>query len=286
MSAVPHPAVDPSCTTCGGHSYVVERQGELAMARACSCIGACPQCKDTGWVADGDDWRAARKRCTCASIERRIGLFNQARIPGRHATSTLASFEMAPGPLMRAWNNARAIITVWKSGAENRGFVLHGPVGTGKTHLMCAVLRELVFEHGVRVRFIEFSHLLADLRASFEQGGGSGSMLQDLVDIEVLAIDELGKGRNTEWESTVLDELVSRRYNAAATVLATSNYAPAATGHAAPSLASPRKTMPGLPDRVGDRVFSRLAELCDFLEMPGSDWRQRRREAPRTQKRG
>ena len=32
----------------------------------------------------------------------------------------------------------------------------------------------------------------------------------------MLAIDELGKGRMTDWELTIIDEVISRRYNAQA----------------------------------------------------------------------
>jgi len=207
-------------------------------------------------------------------------IFNDAHIPGRHSNSTLNSFEYTSHPdLARAWMGARTVLTTWNADVECRGLVLWGPVGTGKTHLMVGVIRELIFQHGVTARFAEFSHLLADLKAGFETGSGASQLVTDLIEVQILAIDELGKGRNTEWEGTVLDELISRRYNAAATVLATTNYGPEATGRATPNLST--GAMPGLPDRVPDRVFSRLLDLCEFFGMPGEDWR-RRRLAPAT----
>ena len=75
-----------------------------------------------------------------------------------------------------------------------------------------------------------FSHLLADLKSGFDRGVGASSLLDPLVQVDVLAIDELGKGRNTEFEGTVLDELVSRRYNAAAPIIGTTNLS-GAPGH-------------------------------------------------------
>ena len=127
---------------------------------------------------------------------------------------------------------------------------------------------------------------LADLKTGFERGSANRLVLSDLVEVDVLAIDELGKGRNTEWEGTVLDELISRRYNAAATVLATTNYAPKRTGHATPNLTDAPATQPGLPDRVGDRVYSRLHELCDFISLPGTDFRLRQAKAARARRVG
>ena len=174
----------------------------------------------------------------------------------------------------------------YRPGEENRGLVLHGKVGRGKTHLMVAMLRELVFRYGVTVRFVEFSHLLADLKSGFDHGLGAARLIDPLVKVDVLAIDELGKGRNTEFEGTVLDELVSRRYNAAGTILATTNYDPDAnpTGRAtanAAEVAMGAKAPPGLVDRVGPRVYSRLLEMSDFLEVDGPDHRRQSRDARR-----
>jgi len=88
----------------------------------------------------------------------------------------------------------------------------------------------------------------------------------------VLAIDELGKGRNTEFEGTVLDELVSRRYNAGRTILATTNYTPGVSqGIATPEFATGKR--PALIDRVGDRVYSRLVEMCSMVQIEGEEYR-------------
>ena len=166
----------------------------------------------------------------------------------------------------------------YQAGHENRGLVLHGAVGRGKTHLLVALVRDLIFRYGITARFIEFSHLVGDLKAGFDVGRGTHSLLDPLVRVDVLAVDELGKGRNTEFEGTVVDELVSRRYNSAGTILATTNYRPGqATGHGVGNLAQPKKTEPMLTDRVGDRVYSRLREMCDFVECKGDDWRETHR---------
>jgi len=277
-----HPAAQPACKACGGRGVVIERSGELATAHRCACVGRCPACDDSGWVATADDWRAPQRRCSCQKLNLRITAFDAIKIPGRHANSTLDNYDVSVSrSASRAWMGARSVVSTWTPGRESRGFILHGPVGTGKTHLMTAVLRELVLTHGISARFVEFSHLIADLRSTFDtRNGGAGALLAELVDVDVLAIDELGKGRNTEWEGTVLDELVSRRYNAAATVLGTTNFEPGTSGNAVANAARAYATTPMLGDRVSDRVQSRLYELCDFLALPGTDWRTRRNRPP------
>ena len=49
-------------------------------------------------------------------------------------------------------------------------------------------------------------------------------MLSHLVDAPVLIIDELGKGLATDWQTAILDELLSKRYNRSVTTLFSTNY--------------------------------------------------------------
>ncbi|HMV67806.1 MAG TPA: ATP-binding protein, partial [Myxococcota bacterium] len=192
--------------------------------------------------------------------------------------ATLSGFDPKRGAIA-AFVAVNTYLKGWHDGGENRGLVLWGKVGRGKTHLMIALVRELVLRHGVSARFVEFSHLLADIKSSFERGG-TAALVEPLAQVDVLAIDELGKGRNTEFEGTVLDELVSRRYNAARTILATTNFEPRqASGVAAPNLADDdaQRAEPALIDRVSERVYSRLREMNDFVPVLGEDYRELKR---------
>jgi len=281
-----HPGSDPDCPLCGGLGAVVVRAGEHAQALQCECIGVCPQCRDTHWVAVGEGAHARRGHCPCTALDRRLERFNNAKIPARHSQSTRANFKPTEARQAAALVAVSAWLDNYRPGEENRGLVLHGAVGRGKTHLMIAMLRELVFRYGVSVRFVEFSHLLADLKSGFDVGHGTARLMEPLVTVDVLAVDELGKGRNTEFEGTVLDELVSRRYNAAATIVATTNFEPGrATGRAtanSAAVAMGAAPVPALVDRVGDRVHSRLQEMCDFVQVVGVDWREKLRSSRRS----
>jgi DNA replication protein DnaC len=280
-----HPGATPDCPECQGSGIAIVRDGELAVARPCRCRRTCPLCKGTGLVAMSDAYRARRRRCVCQVVEARMRAFDAAHVPARHASSTRASFKPTTSKQGAVVMAVSKYLSDFDPNGENRGLVLYGEVGRGKTHLMVALVRDLIMVHGVRAKFVEFSHLLADLKAGFDIGRGMAQLIDPLVEVEVLAIDELGKGRNTEFEGTVLDELVSRRYNAMRPILATTNYSPTATtGRSVANMAEVAlgtASVPGLADRVGDRVFSRLRETCDFVEVKGDDYRQRRGSRPR-----
>jgi DNA replication protein DnaC len=143
--------------------------------------------------------------------------------------------------------------------------------------LLVAILRELMFRHGVEARFIEFSRLLLLLKEGYQAGVSDAPILSELSETPVLAIDELGKGRLSDWELRVIDDVVSRRYNSMACTIFTTNYAPGATsGAAPPNLSTSTDLQQNLGDRVGDRVYSRLREMGTFVELAGPDYRELR----------
>ncbi len=276
-----HPGANPGCAQCHGLGGVVVPDGEFAAVKPCECLSPCPHCQGTGFVATAERFRAPRSRCVCQTAVSRWRAFDKVGVPARHANSTRATFQAASRQQAVILGEVSKYLSSFEPGAPNRGLILYGDVGRGKTHLLTGLLRELVLSKGVRGRFVEFSHLLADLKAGFDAGQGSASRIDPLVDVEVLGIDELGKGRATQFEGTVIDEIVSRRYNAMRPIIATTNFGPgAATGSAVANAAERAlgtSSAPTLRDRVGDRVYSRLRETCEFIPILGDDFRERRK---------
>jgi len=266
----------PACPDCGGEGYVTGREGPWASALACHCVPTCSLCDGAGRrLVEEDDGAKRLGRCRCQQLPDRILLFDQARFPSRHHNSSFRSFDKDLPGAMVGFAAAYGWAEKWTP--DFPGVVLFGAVGRGKTHLLVAALRELIFRHGLRVRFVEFTHLLSDLKEGFDQGRSAEALLRPLVDVDVLAIDELGRGRCTEWELGVLDSLISKRYNAMKQVVGTTNYGTGkATGQTTSNLSRPQATQPTLADRVGSRVYSRMREICRFVPVQGDDYRERR----------
>lgn len=253
--------------------FEIVAEGEWAIARLLP-RDVCPHCGGVG--RREVDMNGVRRvgKCRCQRLPDRIALWNAASVPARHAACTMETFREVPGA-GNAWRQTRSWLDAFRPREENPGLVLVGEPGRGKTHLLVGTLRELVFRYGVSVRFLEFTHLISRIKEGIGRGDSSATALSPLVHPEVLAVDELGKGLNTAWENTIIDELVSRRYNARRVLLGTTNF-PLMRKEGEKKRTHDTLAAPGvelLSERLGDRVFSRLRETVRFVPVLGEDYR-------------
>lgn len=279
---------EEACDQCDRDRYVVYPDGDVARAEICEqCFENCPACHDERYtyVTDDRGYRYAKPCDVCGSLRQRVEAFNTAGIPARYyEKAAILSRFRTKTEAGRSIGNLRDVRTrmfewVGEFIPGETGFLLHGDVGTGKTHLLAAVVRKLTLEKGYNCRFVEFTHLLGELREQFDQGRGESEILQPLAEIPVLAIDELGKGQNTEWQLSIIDQIISKRYNRDLTTLFTTNY-PLTSDHrdsgssGASSGMPARATEKTLRECIGERIFSRLHEMAEFVHLDAPDYRQ------------
>lgn len=267
------------CSQCGGTGVVTFPEGALAMAKVCACSVRCLVCRGSKFLFDRDaEGRELARLCECEVRRQRIRLYNEAGIPAKYADARLVDAR-------RDKDNNEAFLTFSALAKDyergHHGILLMGGPGVGKTYLLCAFLHELIFRHGVPAQFRDFFHLLSDLRSGYSQDKAESDLIQPLVDVEVLAIDELGKGRNTPWEQNILDVIISHRYNSKKTTIFTTNYTESRETtlkeplRGKDSIASQAEEVRDtLAERVGPRIYSRLKEMCHFVAMKGRDRRE------------
>lgn len=217
--------------------------------------------------------------CECQAEQRVARLLHRAQIPVRYEHCSLDSYEASfPGAdrsLAAAHLMARRFVDGYPATTGGRGLLLTGSIGVGKTHLAVGILQALIAEKGVHGLFSDYRELLKEIQHSYNPQVATTEMeiLQPVFDAEVLVLDELGAAKPTDWVWDTVALVLNTRYNDKRTTIITTNYPdlPPGGGNGAAGRAQREET---LGDRIGERMRSRLAEMCVVVEMHGEDFRR------------
>jgi DNA replication protein DnaC len=236
----------------------------------------CRVCGDTGWVTTGPDDRVARCRCFLeARVERLVA---SAKIPDRYSGCELESYRVEGNPSLAA-AKVSATRFVEQYPVDKTGLLFEGSIGIGKTHLAVATIKELMRQKGITCLFCDYRELLKSIQNSYNSAVQATELglLQPVFDAEVLLLDELGAVKPTEWVWDTVSFILNTRYNDKRTTLITTNLmdGPAiGTGNGRSVMRADT-----LGDRIGERMRSRLHEMCRIVQMEGADFRQSFRSA-------
>lgn len=263
------------CSRCGGNGYVTVARVEHAEAEVCGCNSLCRHCNGEGYVHVEDErGYVFAKKCRCQALISRVERFNQAHLPALYHDKLLEYFEPIGGNQREVRYHAFKFRKEFDVGS--RGILYWGGPGVGKTHLMAAMIRYLTLELGIRCRFVDFFHLVTDLHRQWKSGKSGASLIEPVIEMPVLAIDELGKGRTSDWTLDLLDEIISKRYNRRLTTFFTTNLTVKVDPRASivpPMPADKAALSESLDERVGPRIHSRILEMCEVINIYGPDYR-------------
>ena len=149
-------------------------------------------------------------------------------------------------------------VTAWceNFGPESPSLLLLGVTGAGKTYQAFGAIRMLAAGgHPPEWAAISTPDLYAALRP--REDADSEAEFRKWSTVPLLLLDDLGAAKNSEWTEEINYRLIGTRYNTMAPCLITSNVPPAE-----------------LRAKLGDRVASRLREMCLFISLRGGDRRK------------
>ena len=109
--------------------------------------GPCPLCDGTGWTLVTEGGVEHVTRCECAEGALRKRNLAQSSIPSRYEHCTLEGFELwnpDDPTLAKAVRSVQEFVDLFPS--TDKGLLLMGPVGTGKTHLAVAAMQQIMRE--------------------------------------------------------------------------------------------------------------------------------------------
>jgi DNA replication protein DnaC len=206
------------------------------------------------------------RRCRCRTEDRKAKLMEAACIPRRYNECTLQSYKPAKGngSQLLAFNYAFRLVREYP--AVDRGLLLMGTCGVGKTHLSVAILHGLI-EKGVSCLFYEFGALLKEIQNSYNPVSQTSELkvLAPVFEAEVLVLDELGASKPTDWVRDTMMQIINARYNERKLTIFTTNYLDDRLSLSDETLA----------EKVGVRIRSRLYEMCSTIVVEGEDYRRK-----------
>ncbi len=250
----------------------------------------CPLCEGSGLqITTSKSGDRFAHECTCQLDLRIQRKLDRSGVPPRFRGKTLDTFKVEGkhASLYFARETARRFVDNYPYAVQGKGLVFVGSSGLGKTHLAAAMLGSLILEKQVRGLFFDYQELLKLIQNSYNPAVAAteAALLQPVFDAEILVLDDLGSTRPTPWVWDTVFHILNSRYNRDRSTIITTNFEnkpPArfddpsqATAPDDPGgRAHPSSARETLGDRIGERMRSRLHEMCDFLTLEGADRRQ------------
>lgn len=218
--------------------------------------GRCGGLKD-----DGAALNNGARVCRCGGRKERLLSYLDAVDPERRMT--LGALDASEPTLAAALGEARRIV----AGGRERGMLLMGLPGRGKSHLMIGLGRALL-ERDRDAGYYNFARLVSRVQDTYgEHGETRRGTIESVASHEVVLLDDLGK----EHASTDVESIVYELFDAlhvARVTLVTATNVPAAKGEGYRGST--------LSERYDEAVRSRLRAMCERFVLKGED---RRREA-------
>jgi DNA replication protein DnaC len=247
-------------------------------------VEICIVCEGSGLRIVQENGRQVARACECRVERRAMRMLERAHIPKRYEHCSLDSYESgfrgADRTLGGAHMRARKFVEGYPVETAGTGLLLTGSIGVGKTHLAVGILQALVAERGAVGLFYDYRDLLKQVQNSYNQKVAATELeiLRPVFEAEVLVLDELGAAKPSDWVWDTVAHILNTRYNDRRTTIITTNYANAGPlGTESGPRASMREETLG--DRIGERMRSRLQEMCVVVEMHGEDFRQKVKRA-------
>jgi DNA replication protein DnaC len=234
----------------------------------------CSKCHGTGWDRVERGGVSGVVRCECIKSSRIDRLLASANIPSRYEHCELDNFDR--------WNKTTEIarIQAEKFVAEYPmpqpfGLLFMGPQGVGKTHLSVGIIKKLIRLKSIPCIFCTFPELLKEIQDSWNPVSQASemSLLTPVLSTEVLVLDELGAQKPSDWVRDQVAYILNYRYNENKVTIVTTNF----LDH--PETKDDKTRPDSLATRIGERIRSRLFEMCKTIKMEGMDVREKIKHA-------
>ena len=178
--------------------------------------------------------------------------YRKSGVPERYFNETLDTYKITNEMQATAAKAATNFLHAAKCG-EFKSLVMLGNAGTGKTHLSCALLRELGGVYRIAPDIVE------EMRRakSFTAAETEAEIIDYYGRVKLLVIDEIGRGISATDEKYVIYQLVNARYNTRKPTVLISNLGKS-----------------DFLQYIGVAAADRLVESAEICELNGESYRR------------
>lgn len=221
-------------------------------------ISECPECFKLKQAQKAIEEEKARKEEAERNRKQRIV---ETSMPLEYQTKDFSTFIQETDSQKAAFKLARRFVKGWeKAKAGGYGLLFLGSCGTGKTHLACAIMIELLKEYAFSYpRYYKASEIFSSVRSTYQAGSTTNEeeTLKFFSSIQLLVIDEVGVQKGSEAEKRILFSILDNRVTSNKPTILLSNLGPKA-----------------LEELLGDRLYDRVRSKCVPMLFAGSSMRK------------
>jgi len=221
-------------------------------------VSECPECFKLKEARRAIDEEKARKEEAERNRKQRIV---ETRMPLEYQTKDFSTFIQETDSQKAAFKLARRFVKGWeKAKAGGYGLLFLGSCGTGKTHLACAIMIELLKEYAFSYpRYYKASEIFSAVRSTYQAGASTNEeeTLKFFSSIQLLVIDEVGVQKGSEAEKRILFSILDNRVTSNKPTILMSNLGPKA-----------------LAELLGDRLYDRVRSKCVPMLFAGPSMRK------------
>ncbi|MFB1124040.1 ATP-binding protein [Escherichia coli] len=136
-------------------------------------------------------------------------IFGRAGIQALHRSCSFANYEVNGPEQRQAYSMAKSYAQNF-GGGSFASFVFSGAPGTGKNHLAAAIGNHLLGA-GHSVLVVTIPDLMLRVRECYDDGQSESSLLNDLCNVDLLVLDEVGIQRGSSGEKVIINQVIDRR---------------------------------------------------------------------------
>lgn len=182
--------------------------------------------------------------------------FEGAKLPVRHANNGFRDYVISNNGQMNAKQQCMEFTSDFKKDIK-RNLIMVGRTGTGKTHLACAVARN-VLESRKYARYVTSEDIANEIANAWKKADDSeANAVQRFADYDLLILDEYGLHDRHENRLQLVHKVLYERYDQAKPTMLISNM-----------------TIEELQKDLGDRLWSRFQH--DGLVTVECNWADQR----------